>query len=167
MSRPVQQPPRMMQNVFVILLLAIFALLSTLLVTMGAQLYRSTVARADNNNNARIMSAVVRSAVWAEDGGEVLIEDLDTEEGQIRVLSIVERYDDEAYYKRLFCYDGYLRESYSSEEREFEADDGETLCELASFEPSIEGSMLTIVLKAADGTESTIKVCLRAGGNAQ
>lgn len=162
MSKGTQQPPRMMQNVFVLLLLAVFALLSTFLITMGAQLYRGTVERSENNNSARIMSAVVRSAVWAEDGGEVLVEAYD-EQG-VRTLAIIDRYDDEAYYKRLFCHDGYLFESYTSENRGFDIEAGESLCELAKFEPRIEGQMLIIDLTGTDGTTSTIQVRLRAGG---
>ncbi len=158
-----QQPPRTIQNVFVLLLLAIFAILSTFLITMGAQQYRSTVEHSEENNNARIMSAVVRSAVWAEDGGEVIVESYG--EYGLKTLAIIDRYDeDEVYYKRLFCHDGFLYESYTSEDRGFDIEAGESLCELAAFEPNIEGQMLTIRLVGVDGTENTIKVRLRAGG---
>ena len=164
MKKTKQQPPRLMQNVFVLLLLALFALLSTFLITMGARLYRGAVERSDENNTSRILSAVVRSAVWAEDGGEVLIESFP--EHGIRTLAIVERFEDEeeAYIKRLFCRDGALYESYTSEERGFDPEAGEALCELAAFEPGIEGHMLTIRLTGTDGTESTVQVRLRAGG---
>ena len=50
--------PRTIQNVFVLLLLALFACLSTFLVTIGAQLYRNTVDSAEKNNTTRIMTAV-------------------------------------------------------------------------------------------------------------
>ena len=61
MSKPVlSRSPRIIQSVFVLLLLALFACLSTFLVTMGAQIYRNTVDSADTNNNSRIMTAVVR-----------------------------------------------------------------------------------------------------------
>ena len=153
----------MMQNVFVLLLLALFALLSTFLITMGAQLYRGTVERSEQNNTARIMSAVVRSSVWAEDGGEVVIESFP--EYGLKTLAILDRSDEEeVYVKRLFCHDGYLFESYTSEERGFDIDAGESLCSLASFEPEINGQMLTIKMTAPDGTENTIEVRMRAGG---
>ena len=167
--------PRVIQSVFVLLLLSLFACLSTFLLTIGAQVYRNTVESAEENSNSRVMTAVVRSAVWAEDGGEVLIEHFD--ELGITALSIVNDYDGEKYYKRLYCavdedpLDGeprsYLWESYTSEDTEFNVESGETLCELNSFIPSIEGKILTAEMESKDGTKSTIRMYLRAGGAEQ
>ena len=164
--------PRIIQSVFVLLLLSLFACLSTFLVTMGAQIYRNTVESAEDNSNSRIMTAVVRSAIWAEDGGEVQIERFD--ELGITALSIVNEYDGEKYYKRLYCaidpdpLDGeprsFLWESYNSEEIEFRADSGETLCELKSFEPTLEGNILKVDLESPNVTKSTIRIALRTGG---
>ena len=173
MSKPVlSRSPRIIQSVFVLLLLSLFACLSTFLVTMGAQIYRNTVESAETNNNSRIMTAVVRSAVWAEDGGDVEIEHFD--EMGITTLTIVNEYDGEKYYKRLYCavdpepLDGearsYLWESFNSEETEFRVDSGETLCELNAFEPSIEDGMLKVDLESPNGTKSTIRIALRTGG---
>ena len=160
MNKPMHQPPRMMQNVFVLLLLAVFAVLSTLLVLMGAQVYRSTVARAAATNDKRIISAVVRSAVWAQDGGEVRIRSYDG----VDVLEIVDQFEEETYIQRLFCNDGKLWESYTSAEREFDIESGDTLCDLEGFEPSLDGHMLTIRLTMPGGEESELEIYLRAGG---
>ena len=164
--------PRIIQSVFVLLLLSLFACLSTFLVTIGAQIYRHSVESAEDNNNSRIMTAVVRSAIWAEDGGEVQIERM--EDLGITALTIVNEFDGEKYYKRLYCamdpdpLDGeprsFLWESYNSEEVEFSVESGETLCELKGFEPSIEGNILKVGLESPDGTKSTIRIALRAGG---
>ena len=162
MSRKVERSPKLIQNVFVLLLLSVFACMSTLLVTMGAQVYRATVDRADTNNSTRIMNQVVRSAVWAEDGGELLIEDFPSL--GLKTLSIRNDYDGDIYYKRLYAKDGFLWESFTSAEREFDGDSGESLCEIAGFEPSLDGKMLTVALTAIDGTSSTIEMYLRAGG---
>ena len=56
MSKRSTRSPKMIQNVFVLLLLSVFAILSTFLVTVGAQLYRNTVDSAEKNNNTRIMT---------------------------------------------------------------------------------------------------------------
>ena len=176
MSKPViSRSPRIIQSVFVLLLLSLFACLGTFLVTIGAQIYRNTVESAEENSNSRIMTAVVRSAVWAEDGGEVQIEHFD--QLGITALSVVNEYDGEKYYKRLYCamdpdpLDGeprsFLWESYNSEEVEFGIESGESLCELNGFEPSIEGNMLTVELESPKGTKSTIRMALRTGGAEQ
>lgn len=163
MSNRQPPAPKAIQNVFVLLLLAVFACLSTFLVMMGAQVYRATVVHAEKNNNDRIMTAVVRSAVWAEDGGEVSIEQYD--DLNLTVLAIKNDFGDgDIYYKRLYCKDGYLWESYTSAEREFNGESGDTLCSLEAFEPSIDGKVLTVKLRAPDGTENTVQAYLRAGG---
>ena len=176
MRKPaVGHSPRIIQSVFVLLLLSLFACLSTFLVTMGAQIYRNTVESAEDNSKSRIMTAVVRSAIWAEDGGDVKIERFD--DLGITALSIVNEYDGEKYYKRLYCavdpdpLDGdprsFLWESYNSEEVEFRAESGETLCELKAFRPAIEGNMLKVDLESPNGTKSTIRIALRTGGAGQ
>lgn len=173
MSKPtVGHSPRIIQSVFVLLLLSLFACLSTFLVTIGAQIYRHAVESAEENSNSRIMTAVVRSAVWAEDGGEVQIERFD--DLDVTALTIIRDIDGEKYYKRLYCavdpdpLDGdprsFLWESYNSEEIEFGIDGGETLCELNGFEPSIEGNTLKVDLEAPNGAKSTIRIALRTGG---
>ena len=157
--------PKTIQNVFVLLLLAVFACLSTFLVTMGAQLYRNTVESSEKNNTSRIMTAVVRSAIWAEDGGEVIVEHFD--EWDITALTIVEKNDGETDYKRLFAYEGSLLETYTDDEIGFDPKYGEPLCFLKEFEPEINGNLLTVRMKGADDVESTIRMTLRAGGAGQ
>ena len=163
MSRKVVgSTPKTIQNVFVLLLLSLFACLSTFLVTIGAQLYRATVDSAEKNNPSRIMTAVVRSAIWAEDGGNVIVEKMDG--WDITALTVVEKYEDETNYKRLFAYEGSLLETYTDDELEFDPKYGEPLCDLKKFEPELNGNVLTVHLKASDDSESTIRMTLRAGG---
>ena len=166
MSKKVGHNPRTIQNVFVLLLLSVFACLSTFLVTMGAQAYRSAVERADENNATRIMTAVVRSAVWAEDGGEVKIENFDAQ--GIKTLSIITEVgagdSKEVYYTRIYCMDGKLYVCYQGDTQDFDPEYGEELCDLKGFEPSIEGKMLTVKLTAPNDAVSEIHTYLRAGG---
>ena len=157
--------PKTIQNVFVLLLLALFACLSTFLVTIGAQLYRSTVDSAEKNNTTRIMTAVVRSAIWAEDGGNIVVENMD--DWDITALTVIDEVDGINYYKRLFAYEGALLETYTDDETGFDPKYGEPLCELKEFEPELNGKVLTVRLKASDDSESTIHMSLRAGGGGQ
>lgn len=149
----------MIQNVFVLLLLAVFAAMSTLLVTLGAQVYRGTVERANANNDARILSTMVRSALWAEDGlSQVLVEE---QEG-VKTLAVVSTYDEEQYVKRLYCHEGMLWESFTSSEYAFDLSDGESICKAAAFEPAIEDGFLTVELTGTDGSRSTVELQLRS-----
>lgn len=153
------KPPRTIQNVFVLLLLAMFAAMSTLLVTLGAQAYRGCVEQADGDNQARILSALVRTSLWAEDGlGQVQV----AEYGGVQVLEVVSTYDDESYVKRLYCYDGSLWESFTAADYAFRLEDGESLCQAQCFEPSLDGRLLTVCLTDGDGAQSTVELCLRS-----
>ena len=172
MSKNIARSPKMIQNVFVLLLLSVFAILSTFLVTVGAQLYRNTMDSAEKNNNTRIMTAVVRSAIWAEDGGQVETETLqydveDGPSGELTALSILHEYDGEIFVKRLYAYEGWLRESFTEKEMPFNPEYGEELCEIAGFEPAINGKQLTVELETKDHQQSTVKMVLRAGGAEQ
>ena len=61
----------------------------------------------------------------------------------------------------------WLWESYNSEDVEFIPENGESLCELNSFVPSIENNMLKVELETSNGTKSTIRMALRTGGAAK
>ena len=61
----------------------------------------------------------------------------------------------------------FLWESYNSEDVEFIPENGESLCELNSFVPSIENNMLKVELETSNGTKSTIRMALRTGGAAK
>lgn len=170
-KKAVGRSPKLIQNVFVLLLLSLFAILSTFLVTVGAQLYRNTVDSAEKNNNTRIMTAVVRSAMWAEDGGKVLVEKKNYEGQEMTTLSVMHDYDGETWVKRLYAYDGYLLESftlYQDEETgelvEFIPEQGEKMCELLQFEPSLEGNLLTVQLETKDHQPETVRMFMRSGG---
>ncbi len=153
-----KKPPRMIQNVFVLLLLAIFAAMSTLLVTLGAQVYRGAVERANANNEARILSAVVRSALWAEDGAaEVRVENQDG----VPVLAIETNYGDESYVKRLYCHEGQLLESFMNAEYPFDTMNGESICRAAAFEPVLENGFLTVTLTGENDVQSVVQLQLR------
>lgn len=163
MSKRDAAPPRMIQNVFVLLLLALFAGLSTLLVTLGAQVYRDTVETFDDHSTTRVLNSVVRSSVWTEDGnGEICIEKFD--DLGITTLTVINDYDGELYYKRLYCKDGWLYESFISEERQFDGETGESMCEATKFEPTIEGNMVRIDIADQEGNTDTIRIALRTGG---
>ena len=118
------------------------------------------------------MTAVVGSAIWAEDGGQVETETLqydveDGPSGELTALSILHEYDGEIFVKRLYAYEGWLRESFTEKEMPFNPEYGEELCEIAGFEPAINGKQLTVELETKDHQQSTVKMVLRAGGAEQ
>ena len=170
-----QQPPSRIQNAFIFLLLAIFAMCAIFLTALCAQVYRDTVRVSEDNNTARVIDSVIRGAARSEDIGHAYVtEEGGTEttdedgvtnrEGGIRVLVFENDYDGEIYLRRLFCADGWLRESFTAAEYGFSTEMGDTLVELASFEPEVDGNLLTAKVVTTEGRRQDISVYLWAGG---
>ncbi len=163
------------QNVFIFLLLAGFAISAIFLTALTAQVYRDTVQISEENNATRVVDAIVRGAVRGEDAGIISVryeggtETVD-EDGTVTtdlgytVLTFAEEYDGEVFLRRLFCCDGWLRESYTAEEFGFSADAGDALVELDSFEPELKGNLLEVTVVTKAGKEEKISVHLWAGG---
>ena len=149
-----------MQGVFVFVLLGLFAVMSTLMVLLGAQMYRNTVDHATLNNEDRVLSAYVRSMVRAEDAAQaVSVEEHDG----IRVLALREagEADEEAYVTKLYCFEDSLYEWYTSEGHEFTPQSGTAICPAYSFEPTLQDGLLTMNMTNAKGEAETVQVALR------
>ena len=158
MKRKSSSMQHSMQGVFVFVLLGLFALMSTLMVLLGAQMYRSTVANAQENNSRRVLSAYVRSMVRAEDSYQkVKVEEY---EG-IKALSMYEDIGDEEYVTWIYCYDGQLWEQFTDAGYGFDPEDGTPIGAATAFEPALEDGLLTVRLVNDQEEESTVQVALR------
>lgn len=143
---------------FVFLLLGTFALLSTLMVLLSAQMYRATVRQTDAHNAQRLPGSYLLNAVHGADrAGGVEVFRL----GDRDVLILNDLSDDEGYQTQLYCYDGYLCERYADAQEPFEPEYGEPVCALAGFEPALQGNLLRLRLTDAVGGERTLHVRLR------
>lgn len=146
---------------YVFLLLGMFALLSMLLVLLGAQAYRSGVERTERLRQTRVLQAFVRNAVRGEDArGAIGVEEL---EG-IPVLTVTSQWDEERYVRYLYCYDGQLRELFTAERNGFRPEDGEGICDAARFQPVLEGGLLTVEVTDDSGESFTVSVAPRCQG---
>ena len=113
--------------VFALLLYGLFALLSLLLVLIGAQVYRSIVrqteARSDTRASLSYVANKIRSAEEAR---------LETREG-VPVLVLPEQAGEQTYETLIYFYDGLLRELFQREEDAFLPANGEELTPLQAF----------------------------------
>lgn len=147
-----------MQGVFVFVLLGLFAVMSTLMVLLGAQMYRNTVDYAEQNNEDRVLSAYVRSMVRADDAAESV--SVEEHEGVSGTLALRERIGEDEYVTWLYCYEGMLYEQFTSREDEFDPAGGTAICEAQSFEPRLEGSLLTVEMADGRGEPCEVRVAL-------
>jgi len=148
------------QGAFIFVLLGLFAIMSTLMVLLGAQMYRGTVDRTALNNENRVLSAYVRSMVrYADNAGAVEVEQLDG----IEMVSMHETIDDEEFITRIYMYEGELYEQFTDMVDDFDPEDGTPICEVTGFDAALEGQLLTVNMLDASGEACTVQVALRCG----
>ena len=146
-----------MQGVFIFVLLGMFAVMSTLMVLLCAQMYRATVDNSHLNSQERLLSAYVRSMVRAQDNGGTI--EIGEEEG-IPVLRMKEVYDDEVYVTRLYQHEGSLYELFNDEAQAFNPNDGTAICDAGSFRASMNGQLLTVNMTDGNGKPCEVRVAM-------
>ena len=149
-----------MQGAFIFVLLGLFALMSTLMVLLGAQMYHATVDRSQYNNVNRVMGAYVRSMVRSLDSGEVSVE----EPGGIPAVALKETWEGEQYVTWIYQYDGALYEQYTDMEDEFNPERGTEICAANSLSAELEDGLLTVHLTNGSDEPCTVRVALRCAG---
>ena len=146
-------------GIAVLALLTLFAVVSTMLAVFGAQAYCGTMARTERHGSDRVISAFLRNAARADDrAGAIAVEQIDG----MDVLCIASEEDGERYIKRIYVSDGSLRELYTSRERPFDPEGGETICPARGMRAEEDGGLLRICVKDAGGREITVYAALRA-----
>ena len=146
-----------MQGVFVFVLLGLFALMSTLMVLLGAQMYRSTVDHSQYNNEHRVLGAYVRSMIRSMDCGDISVE----QPGGIPALALRETIDDEVYVTWLYVHEGQLYEQFTELDEDFNPLDGTEICPANSLSAELRDGLLTVNLTDEDDLPSTVQVALR------
>ena len=101
---------------------------------------------------------MVRTALWADDAGGVSVEE--TSAGA--AIRIDYDYSGERFVKRLYLYDGALRELYAAADRPFNPEQGEALCALGRFEPRMEDGRMVVEMTDAQGGDCSVCGSLRA-----
>ena len=143
---------------FVFLLLGVFAVFSTLMVLLSAQMYRGTVDQTDRHNAQRVLSSYVNNVVRSNDSADTISVQ---QRGGLDMLVFGWDIDGERYETMVYCYEGSLRELFVSAEQEFEPDYGEVICEAQKFTPALENNLLSVCLVDGAGTENTLHIALR------
>jgi len=146
-------------SAFVFLQLGLFALLSTMLILLGVQGYRTEAARSESHNRYRILSSYIRSMVRSQDdAGSVEAEKED-------MLAISYDYEGTRYVTRIYVHDGMLREWFSDEDYPFRPEDGDEICEAAGLHVVIRDGLLHVQVEDVDGEMVETDIAIR--GNVQ
>lgn len=155
-----KQVQHTISGVFVFLLLGIFAVFGTVMVLLGAKVYRGITEVSGFHNQSRITSSYLRSMVRADDEtGTLAIDDLNG----TPIITMRNVYDEDVYITRIYVWDGMLREWFTEEEIEFEPENGEEICAAQAMEAELDRNMLRVRVLTGD-TWRDVNIALRAGG---
>ena len=145
-------------GVFVFLLLGIFAVFATIMVLLGAKVYRGVTERGNAHLAERVGPAYLRSMLRSTDEtGSIRLEELDG----VQTISLINVYDGEEYATRMYVYDGMLYEWFTEASAPFNPESGDSVCAADSMTVEAENGLLTIHLQSGE-QEHVIKCALYA-----
>ncbi len=147
------------KGAFTFALLAAFALLSLLIVLLGARVYRLVEDTSRRNFEQRTALSYVAGKVRALDAADsVNVETIDGAD----VLVLSAAYGGTRYNTYIY-YDGEgLCECFARADRGLNRALGDRLVPLAGFAVSREGSLLLVGVTGTDGTESALSLFLQS-----
>ena len=143
----------------IFLCVAVFALMALLTVVLGAGVYRSVVARAQVNHEARTAVAYVTGKLRAH-AGEVRL--AKTQDGA-DMLVLREEIGGRGYETRIYAYGGGLYEVFAAEETKFAPADGQRVAEIDALKVALKENLAEISV-TVDGEAYASHVALWGQG---
>lgn len=151
------------RGVFIFALLAAFALLSLIVVVVGARAYKVINDTADASYASRTsMSYLIGKVRGADEAGMIAV----LQQDGMDVLSLGGDYGGERYNTYIYCKDGAIYEYFASANQAFSPDFGEAILTASSLSFRLEQNILLVDLVDGDGEAHTASLCLAAGGEA-
>lgn len=164
MRRNSEEPGHHIVDVlFVLALFGVFAASALMLVTLGANIYKQTVASMGDNFTERTAYSYLTEKIRQNDTFDAI--DMGELDG-IPALVMTERIDEQEYCTYLYYYEGYLKELYIRKDT-FAGTDilsaGQNIIALSSFkaEKSTDG-FIKLILDTGSGRPFTLYAALRS-----
>jgi hypothetical protein len=147
-----------LRGVFIFALMAAFALLSLIVVVVGARSYRMINASAEQAFVSRTgMSYLIGKARGADSAGMI---DLSNENG-ISVLTLGQEFGGERYNTYIYCNGAQVLEYFARASLAFSPDYGEAIFDASSFSVAIENGLLNIEIVDVSGETHTATLYLQ------
>ena len=149
------------RGVFVFALLAAFAVLSLVVVVVGARSYRAIYQASDEALSYRTgMSYLIGKARGADEADMLQVRS----ENGTDVLVLGSLYENERYNTYIYCKDGAILEYFAADTQAFDPSYGEEILQAQELHFTIAQQMLTISLTDASGNTYVSEVQLSAAG---
>ena len=148
-----------MRGIFIFALLAAFALLSLVVVIIGARSYRGINATAEQAFLSRTgMSYLIGKVRGADAAGQIEIR----KEGDLSVLTLGQELEGERYLTYIYCDGTQVREYFARADAAFSPDYGEKIFDASGLTFSLEMGILQISIVDAGGNTHEGAVYLHA-----
>ena len=148
-----------MRGVFIFALLAAFALLSLVVVLVGARSYRMINDTAEHAYLSRTgMSYLIGKVRAADEAGQI---ELMSEDGT-DVLALGQSIDGERYLTYIYCREGAVCEYFARANLAFSPEYGEKIFEAGGLSLSLVNGLLQIEILDADGETHASSLYLQA-----
>lgn len=147
----------------VLVLFGVFALCILAVLLTGAGAYGRLVERQQSAYTERTVPQYIATKVRQADEAEAI---RTGEFGGVEALEFTKVYGEEAYVTRIYCYDGYLRELFSSAAGSFSPEDGEKILEAQQVDFNLGDGCLKVKITSPDGkiTEQILALRSAEGG---
>lgn len=138
-------------NLLPVLLFAVLAACVLSVLLTGTKLY-SSLTQQDQQAyvNRTVHQYLCTKVQQAPSPSAVSVGDFEGESA----LILHHELDGESYLERIYCYDGWLWELFSSADSVMTPEDGEKLLELSEFSASLDDGLLSISFSAHSGTQT-------------
>lgn len=149
---------------FVFLLIALFALMSVVLVLIGTQAYQRVAdASLSSADGQMIVSYLLGKLRSCDSDGAISVRDMDGT--QVLCLSDGDYYDEERYETRIYYYDGAICEQYTMSDSALNRDLGQPLIEARGMSFSRLGKgLIQVSVFQQDGRENKLSMAVRSEG---
>lgn len=155
-----QPKPFIIDILFVLALFGVFTLSALMVVSIGAEVYRHTVADMDKNyelrTTASYLTEKVRQSDFFCDMDNISVSDF----SGIQTLTLSREVDGEIFYTHLYYHDGYLKELFTRSENyldELSLGAGQKIMSLSDFTPKqIGDNLITLTFTTTGGRNETL-----------
>ncbi|MDR0425239.1 MAG: DUF4860 domain-containing protein [Clostridiales Family XIII bacterium] len=144
----------------VLLLIGIFVLLATGVLTLGVSVYNNTTVSASENYTHRTALSYIANQVRRGDtAGGIEVRSLDG----VDALALRSEIGGTGYITYLYCYDGQLRELFTEEGVEQELASGTVVMPLAELGFSLDGGNIDVTATDGAGNARSLILSPRSG----
>ena len=166
------QKTQKLSSLLALLLLGVFAVCILSVLLTGARSYERLAGRSAATFERRTAAQYLATKVRQADGADRVFAgafdasdaDADTDEGD--TLFLEESIGGAAYYTRIYCHDGYIRELLTAADADMTPEDGEKILQADGLRFTAADGRITAEITGTNGETTQVVLTLRSGEGA-